>query len=360
MTQPWRNVEFGLDGATGGPAATVYRVENSSQVGEVRRAGEALSAALGMSENERGSLAIIITEMATNLARHATGGRVMLSRSAAPGTAGVDVLAIDNGPGILHMGRAMEDGYSSAGTSGHGLGAIRRLATSFDIYSRTGDRAGCGTILAATMLAAAPPKTTSPSIPQMLTGAVCVAFDGGRICGDSWLVRTVRDRTLVAVVDGLGHGPEAALASSEAIRVIGDSADASPSQLVELAHVALRPTRGAALAIVNVNVATGVVDFAGVGNISVTLQGPDGTSRSLASLNGTVGHAIRRVQEFRYAWPAGGMLVTHTDGITGRWRTDNYPGLLRHHPQLMAGALYRDALRGRDDATIVALSEKPS
>jgi anti-sigma regulatory factor (Ser/Thr protein kinase) len=360
MTQPWRSYEFGLDGAVGGPVATVFRIENSSQVGEVRRAGEALSAALGMSENERGSLAIIITEVATNLARHATGGRVLLSRASAIGAIGVDVMAIDDGPGIMNIGRAMEDGYSSAGTSGHGLGAIRRLASTFDIYSRTGDRAGCGTILAATMLAAAPPRVTSPATTQMHTGAVCVSFDGGRVCGDAWMVRTVRDRTLVVVVDGLGHGPEAALASSEAIRVIGESPDGTPSQLVELAHVALRPTRGAALAVANVNVSTGVVDFAGIGNISVSLQGPDGTSRSLASLNGTVGHAIRRVQEFRYEWPAGGMLVTHTDGITGRWRADSYPGLLRHHPQLVAGALYRDALRGRDDATVVALSEQPS
>jgi serine/threonine protein phosphatase PrpC len=174
------------------------------------------------------------------------------------------------------------------------------------------------------------------------------------------MVRTMRDRTIAVVADGLGHGPEAAEAASVAIRVISEHADATPAHLVELAHTALRPTRGAALAVASVNVTKGIVEFAGIGNISVGLHAPDNSSRSLASLNGTVGHAIRRVQEFRYDWPQGGMLVMHTDGITSRWRSDTYPGLLRHHPQLLSGALYRDALRGRDDATVVALSERPS
>jgi anti-sigma regulatory factor (Ser/Thr protein kinase) len=346
----------------GGPVATVFRIENSSQVGEVRRAGESLSATLGMSESERGSLAIIITEMATNLARHATGGRVLLSSTVVEGAIGVDVTAIDNGPGIMNIGRAMEDGFSSAGTAGHGLGAIRRLASRFDIYSRTGDRAGCGTLLIASMLAAATPRTASAlSVRERLqAGCVCVSIDGGRVCGDAWMVRTMRDRTIAVVADGLGHGPEAAEAASVAIRVISEHADATPAHLVELAHTALRPTRGAALAVASVNVTKGIVEFAGIGNISVGLHAPDNSSRSLASLNGTVGHAIRRVQEFRYDWPQGGMLVMHTDGITSRWRSDTYPGLLRHHPQLLSGALYRDALRGRDDATVVALSERPS
>ena len=362
MTQPWRNNESGSDATIGGPVAAVFKVENSSHVGEVRRAGEALSAALGMSESERGSLAIITTEVATNLSRHAKDGRVLLSGTSVPNAVGIDVTAIDEGPGIMNMSRAMEDGYSTAGTSGHGLGAIRRLATSFDIYSRTGDRAGCGTVLVATMLAASSVRSlpSSPSNAHMLVGTTCVSFDGGRISGDSWMVRASRDRTLAVVVDGLGHGPEAALASSEAIRIVADSPGAAPAELMELAHTALRATRGAAIAIAVVNPSSGAVDFTGIGNISCSLHSPDGTSRSLASLNGTVGHAIRRVQQFQYDWPTGGVLVMHSDGITGRWRMDNYPGLLRHHPQLLAAALYRDALRGRDDSTIVALSEQPS
>src|SRR5690606_37871003 len=116
------------------------------------------------------------------------------------------------------------------------------------------------------------------------------------------------DRTLVAVVDGLGHGAQAAEASSEAIRIVRSSPDASPADVVNEAHVALRATRGAAMAVAAINTARGTVGFAGVGNISAGLHAMDGTSRNLASHNGTVGHVVRKVQEFPYDWPPGGTL----------------------------------------------------
>lgn len=338
----------------GGPTASVFRVDDASQVGEVRRAADALGARAALGEVERGTLAIVVTEAATNLARHARGGRIALSVVGEPGAAGVEVLALDEGPGIANVGRAMEDGYSSAGTPGHGLGAIRRMAGDFDLYSRPGQSGGAGTMLLARVWSAAARARTG-SVPRVRVGGVCVALGGGRACGDAWTVVSARDRTLAVVVDGLGHGPEAAEASSAAIRVVRASPEASPAELVNLAHGALRATRGAAMAVAALDHDRGSVTFAGIGNISASLHGIDGASRSLASHNGTVGHVMRRVQELHYDWPADGVLLMHSDGIHGRWRLDAYPGLLRHDPSLLAAALYRDAERGRDDATVLAL-----
>jgi hypothetical protein len=78
-------------------------------------------------------------------------------------------------------------------------------------------------------------------------------------------------------------------------------------------------------------------------------------SRGLFTHNGTVGAQVRKVQEFEYAWPDGGLLVMHSDGLQTRWSMDPYPGLMARHPAVVAGVLYRDFQRGRDDATVLVL-----
>lgn len=340
--------------ALGGPAAALFDVTHSSQVGEVRRAAEAMSARVGLGEVERGRIALIVTEVATNLARHARAGRVLLSELAGPGAPGVEILALDEGPGIANVGGAMTDGFSTGGSAGQGLGAMQRLADEFDLFSRTGATPGAGTALVARVFAGGARRAGPAS--RLRGRAVCVALAGERACGDSWLLVEQRDRTLAVVADGLGHGPEAAFASSEAIRVISAHAEASPARLIELAHGALRPTRGAALAVAVIQPSLGTVAFAGVGNVVASIHTRAGP-RSMASHNGTVGHVMRKVQEFSYDWSEDSTLVMHSDGLTTRWRLDAYPGLVRRDPALLAGVLFRDAARGRDDASVLVVRE---
>ena len=63
---------------------------------------------------------------------------------------------------------------------------------------------------------------------------------------------------------------------------------------------------------------------------------------------------IHRINEFSYPWAEGAVLVLHSDGLGGRWDLARYPGLSRHHPSLVAGVLFRDWSRRRDDVTVVA------
>lgn len=357
--------QFDAGAPLGGPAAVLVAVDDASRIGEARRAADSLAVTIELDAAARGTLAVVVTEAATNLARHAQHGRVLLTAVGEPGArAGVEMLALDDGPGIANVGRALEDGFSTGGTAGEGLGAIRRMAGDFDLYTRTGagTRAptgvptGEGTVLLARVWRAEPlPRAPVPPSP-MLAGVVCVALAGERACGDAWAVLRQRDRTLVVLVDGLGHGPDAALAASEAIRVVRAHDDASPARLIDAAHGALRATRGAAMAVAAIDARRGEVLFAGVGNIAATIAGPDG-ARSLASHNGTVGHVMRRVQEFSYPWSPDATLVVHSDGLSTRWRPESYPGLPRHDPSVMAGVLFRDFARVRDDATVVVVRE---
>ena len=117
-------------------------------------------------------------------------------------------------------------------------------------------------------------------------------------------------------------------------------------------HVAMRSTRGAAVAVAEIDVTQGRVLYAGVGNIAAQIFHHDKTT-SLVSLNGTIGAQFRKAQEFIYPWTPGSSLMMHSDGIKSRWSLDRYLGLTERHPTLVAGVLYRDFSRANDDATML-------
>lgn len=318
-------------------------VSEASQVGEVRRAALAAAKEAGLGETDSGKLAIIATEAATNLAKHAQEGEVLL-RVLGSG-AGVEVLAVDSGPGMPDLVRCLRDGYSSSGSPGTGLGAIGRLGTEFDVYTQP----GTGTALMARI--GAPDRVRR----RLVYGAVCIPRDGEPISGDAWAyVDRSAGRSEIAVADGLGHGMYAAEAAREAVRLFSERDGEPPDALLGTIHAALRATRGAAMAIASL--AGEEVTFTGVGNISGVLQGPD-SRQNLVSENGTLGHQMRRVRSFTYRAPANAVLILHSDGLTSRWDLSQHPGLAARHPSLIAGVLYKRYERGTDDVTVVVARE---
>lgn len=340
-----------LGGSFGGPVSTVISVEDESQVGAARRGAAALAVRAGLGETERGALALIVTEAATNLARHAIGGMVALRILGDPPTGGVEILALDKGPGIHDLTRAMADGYSTTGTAGHGMGAIRRMANEFDIYSS----AESGTALLARIWSAS--ANQSGFAAGYEDGVVCVPREGESACGDGWSVVRTPHRVLAVVVDGLGHGVEAARAADETLRIVRELSGWPAARIIEAAHGQLHATRGAALAIAEIALSEQIVRFAAVGNISGAIVSGQ-SSRGMASYNGTVGVALHKVHEVVYPWQKDDCLILHSDGIMTRWRLEAYPGLVAHHPALVAGVLFRDFNRGRDDATVLAVSPR--
>ena len=262
-------------------------------------------------------------------------------------TFGLGVLALDHGPGIRDVPGSLSDGFSTSGTPGTGLGAIRRLSHTFDVFSGDG-----GTALLAVLWA----RPSEPAEDAILVDGISVAMPGETACGDGWAVVQGRQRTLVLVVDGLGHGPEASEAAREAERMFHAQAARPTVDLMASLHEALHPTRGAAAAVAEFDRERRIVRFVGIGNVAGVILA-NGTMRALASHHGVLGHTVRKIQEFTYPWPAGAITVLHTDGLLSRWSLDGYPGLLRRHPRLAAGVLYRDFRRGRDDTTVVVVRE---
>jgi anti-sigma regulatory factor (Ser/Thr protein kinase) len=331
----------------------VVSVGDASAVGAVRRAARVMGERLAFSEESHGVLALIATEAATNVVRHAGQGMILLRAVDEDGSPAVELVAVDKGPGIANVDRALRDGFSTAGSAGTGLGAIRRLASSFDLYTRP----GAGTVLTARVVADVrqPPVSSG----RFRVGAVCVPYPGETACGDAWLIQRASDGegVRVTLVDGLGHGPDAARAAMVAVHAIAERGyTASLTETLQLVHAMLHATRGAAVGMAAIDRRTSTVQFAGVGNIAGSIVSAAGT-RSLASQNGTVGHEVRRFQEFTYEWSAGASLIMHTDGVSGRWRVETYPGMTSYHPSIAAALLHRDWARANDDATIVVVSD---
>jgi anti-sigma regulatory factor (Ser/Thr protein kinase) len=327
--------------------AVSISVGESSKTAEARRTAREMALDLGMNEVGAEHVAIVATEACTNLLKHAGGGQILLQTSTEePESLPVlELLAVDQGPGMANLDACLRDGYSTATTPGHGLGAIQRMSTESDFYTLPGR----GTVVLARWWSR--PKGSTPNLIQL--GAVNVSKPGEDVCGDSWGAAWTGDDLVILVADGLGHGFEARLASLEAVRQLHSNPELPPKALLQRIHQALRSTRGAAIAVARIDTARNKLVFAGVGNISGRIYTPSKERHNLVSLNGTAGHQCDRIQEFSYPWPADGLLVLHSDGLTTGTSLDSYPGIAARDPALIAGVLYRDFSRGRDDATVV-------
>jgi anti-sigma regulatory factor (Ser/Thr protein kinase) len=325
---------------------TLIQIDDRSQVGVARRAAADLTRVLGFDATGAGNVALAVTEATTNILKHAQRGKLLLRNLEHDSVGGLELLALDQGPGISNMGISLRDGHSTSGSMGTGLGAMSRISHSMDLYSLPHK----GTALRLEFWAGPPPRPTrAPEI-----GAVCLPKPGEVACGDVWSVEPDgADRSLL-VVDGLGHGADAARAARTAAEVLARHPTASPAELLNLAHQALASTRGGAAGIARLSGPKALGLFAGVGNIAARVESAT-SRRQLVSHNGTLGHALRKVQEFPFDFPADALLILHSDGLSGHWMLADYPGLMAKHAGLIAGVLYRDHDRGRDDVTVVVI-----
>ena len=310
-----------------------FVISERSQASEARRIAAQFATQLGFEEERAGKVAIVATEAANNLVKHAKGGEIVLRASGSV----LELVCLDRGPG-MNVESCLEDGYSTTGTSGTGLGAMKRLSDGFDAYSTSK-----GTVILATF----------GERPNRY-GAVRVPMKGERVCGDSWSLVERNGSTWILMADGLGHGEFAAAASEQAVKVFETSRMDTVTGIMEEVHAGLRSTRGAAVAILQVQGRT--VTYCGLGNIAGVIY--SGTANvHMVSHSGTAGVEARKIAPFTYTWTPGATLILHSDGLQSQWGLERYPGLTRHDPAILAAVLYRDYNRGRDDATVLALRQ---
>lgn len=319
-------------------------VQDQSQVSETRRRATEVAERQGFGDADAGRVALVATELATNIIKHGGGGEILVGTFGEGSDSGVELIAIDKGSGIANVVASLADGYSTAGTAGKGLGAVVRQSHFVDMASWPGN----GTALLARLKRGQPGEDATDS---SRIGAVSVPKSGEEVCGDSWGVAIGPEETTLLVADGLGHGPEAAEASVEAVRLFHRFNGHRVPVLLDYIHGGLRATRGAAVSVARFQSWSGKMIYSGVGNVAGVIAS-NGELRRMVSMPGTAGHNARKIQAFEYPF-ASGLVILHSDGIASSWTLDRYPNLAARHPTLIAAVLYRDLTRHSDDATVL-------
>jgi anti-sigma regulatory factor (Ser/Thr protein kinase) len=333
----------------------IISVERATDTAEARRRAATLAQQAGFDADHASRVAIVATELATNIVKHTDRGELIAQRYRIDAaTSGVELIALDAGPGIADLARARADGFSTAGSPGTGLGAIARLADLVSVYTRPGQ----GTVMLTRL---APPRGRDAGAPAagFEIAAIAAPCPGEIECGDAWAAAPVRDRRCrLMVVDGSGHGAPAAVAARAATAQFEAKPGLGPVELITEMHRALGHTRGAAAGVAEIDRDAGLVRFAGLGNIAATVIRPDGR-HGLVSSGGTLGHTWRTVREYSDPIAVTATIILHSDGIATRWQLDSYPGLEVCHAGVIAAVLYRDFRRGHDDATVLVAKAGP-
>jgi anti-sigma regulatory factor (Ser/Thr protein kinase) len=324
----------------------VCPISDESTVGAARRSAARLAANAALSETDKGRLGIVVTELARNITQHAGRGALLMQELCDDGATGVEVLAVDSGPGIADLEKSLADGYSTRGTAGTGMGAVRRLSSEFDVYTRSGG----GAIVLSRVFDSGRTRRNG-----LAWGAVSSSAPGETRCGDSWSLARQNGEVALLVADGLGHGDGAADAAERAVTTFDSRPFRPLEEYFDDAHRRLHDTRGAAVSVAWLDGATGSLRYAGVGNISARILTKGGKTRGLVSNNGTVGGHMRQVRAYSYDWNPGDLLIMHTDGLKTGWSLEAYPGAFARHPAVIGALLHRDFRRGPDDTTVVVV-----
>jgi anti-sigma regulatory factor (Ser/Thr protein kinase) len=332
-----------MDMNLSGNLTQVLAIEDTSQIGHARRTAQQLAESQGFDPVDAGRVALTVTELASNHLKHAGSGELHLRVVPAGTAVGIEVIAVDRGPG-LDVQRCMQDGFSTGGTQGIGLGSISRQADVFDMHSDAR-----GTVILCRFY----PRGSKAR--DVKFGASQHSLLNDPACGDVWSLVVQNGQLSALVIDGLGHGTEAELAARAGEAAFSRAPlDAGEAVLDEMHH-AMKGTRGGAVAIAQFDPQRDTLRFVGIGNIGATIIGSEKT-HGLASHPGIVGLQFRKAQAFEHPDATGRLLVMFSDGLQSRWNLRDYPGLMYRHPAVIAALLHRDYCRGRDDVTVLVIA----
>jgi anti-sigma regulatory factor (Ser/Thr protein kinase) len=327
-----------------------FPVVDRSYLSLTKREIQKLSESYGFTEAKQGKIDIILSELASNLVKHTKlGGEILIKPVGKYKITGIEILCIDNGPGMHDVPRMMEDGVSTIGSQGEGLGAIKRLSDEFDLYSQPEQ----GTVILSRLYLTEKDRKNSIVTEALDIRAVMVAKSGEIHSGDAWQALPYHNGYAILAVDGLGHGEAAHEAAAEAVRTFKENFSDNPAAMLKMVHQEIKRTRGAVGAIAIVDTQKGNVMFCGIGNISGKVLSGE-MSKSLISYNGILGHNIpTSFNTHPFSWNDTSMLVLHSDGLNSRWDINKFPYLKKHDPSIIAATLYKQHTRKTDDVLVI-------
>lgn len=330
-----------------------FSLDDRSYLSVLKREVHRLSIQCGLAEKKIAEIDIVVAEIGSNIIKHAGGGEVLVMLTDMPQPA-IEIIGIDNGPGIADLARMMQDGISTVRTLGHGLGSIKRLSDFLQIYSVK----GWGTVILSRFFIKPPEQY--PAKPGAEIRTLLVPKPGEKVCGDGFYVRPDRAGVRIFLGDGLGHGPEANKAVTAAINSFRYCMVPDLSEVLRQMHEDVKRTRGLVGTGAVYNNTTGNWKICGVGNINARML-TAATSRTYLPYNGIIGHNLPRTinqQEIEHTPGKEQILILCSDGIKTRWEMTKYPAIFRYDMSVLAAAIYKDNARKTDDMSVVIVKVK--
>lgn len=296
------------------PERKIFFVSSPSDVIAARRSAGAMAEMLGFQKQACAEIVLVVSELGSNLHKHATCGSLSFSLFQEAEQRGMLIEAKDRGPGIIDADSAMADGLSTSGTLGCGLGAINRLTDTLDIIS-DGISGTC--IKARKILwntASADKFDTNPYD----IGAASRAYPGLQLNGDAFVIKHWPNHSIVAVIDGVGHGQFAHKAAQSARNYIETHYRSPLAELFLGAARACRATRGVVMTIIVLEWRSRQIQFCGVGNIETRMYNIE-TDKHFSVRRGIVGMKMPRPKISTEKWDQDSILILYSDGVSGRW-----------------------------------------
>jgi anti-sigma regulatory factor (Ser/Thr protein kinase) len=323
-------------------------ISDVADLSAARLAARSMSTAIGFDEQAVEEIVLVVSELATNLVRHAKDGVLRLGRCEEAGRTGIQIYSEDQGPGIPDVEQAIADNFSTAGSLGCGLGAVNRLMDEFDVTSRpgTGTSIMCKRWLRLDI---------SPALACPLAFGVAT-----RTCplmsvnGDAFLIKQWGESALVGVIDGVGHGPLAYTAAQAALQYVERHYDQPLTDIFLGVARTCRATRGVVMGLARFDWGQGTLTFASVGNVEARVFGSP-ESMNFVVPRGILGLTARRAVVTQHRWAPSNVMVFYSDGLNTHWRWSDFPQLAAASATIAAQELLRAFAREADDATVVVV-----
>jgi serine phosphatase RsbU (regulator of sigma subunit) len=176
---------------------------------------------------------------------------------------------------------------------------------------------------------------------------------GEYLSGDAVVIRPLEQGLFVAIVDVLGHGPEAHELTHVINAYLARYGSTDVSGLMKRLHQHLKGTRGAAVGLCAIDAAAGRINYAGIGNTVMRRFGKVETR--LVSQDGVLGQNMRTPLPQTLQLDPGDLIVLYTDGVSDRFTSNDYPGVLRHAPKEVASNIVQRFGKDHDDAACIAV-----
>jgi anti-sigma regulatory factor (Ser/Thr protein kinase) len=326
---------------TGGPAVQEdIPISDVGDLGAARLAARSMSTAIGFDERAVEEIALVVSELATNLVKHAKDGILRLQRIEEDGRTGNQTDSEDQGPGIVNVEQAIGDDYSTSGSLGCGLGAVNRLMDEFDVTSRPG--AGTSIVCKRWLRVDVPPALACPLVFGVATRP-CPLMS---VNGDTFVIHEWGESALVGVIDGLGHGQFAYRAAQAARQYVERHYDQPLAEIFRGVARTCQATRGVVMGLARFDWGRATLTFASVGNVEARVFGSP-EPMNFVFPRGILGLNARRPVVTQQPWALSNVMVLYSDGLIAHWRWSDFPHFAAARHLLWPPRGYCAHLRGR-------------